>query len=96
MADFGHDAHDHVARCPSSANPGSVYGRIEQFHVAQVEKRRVKVLQYLNSIPPEDAAQVGPCAFTALDLQNRIIVTASLLQVRSAIAADVADLGFRL
>ena len=96
MTDCGLDAHSHVARCPSNANPGTVYGRPEQFEAIHREKRRVQVLQYLNSLPPEDAAQVGPHAFAALDHQNRMIVTTSPLQVRSAIAVDIAALGFRL
>ncbi len=68
MADCGRDAHSHVKQCPSSANPGTYYGSVEQFEAVHREKRRVRVLQYLGSLPKEEADQVGPYIHVCLIL----------------------------
>jgi hypothetical protein len=64
LADCGRDAHPHVLQCPSSANPGTYYGTVEQFERTQKERRRNAVLQYLKSLPPEDAEKVRCAALT--------------------------------
>ncbi len=58
MADCGRDAHAHVRQCPSSANPGTYYGSVEEFERIHRNRRRIAVQQYLQSLPQEDAGKV--------------------------------------
>ncbi len=101
LVDCGRDAHPHVLQCPSSANPGSHHGTLEQFEKIQRERRRIAVQQYLESLPPEDAAQVCCVGSTGFALRNKhnlhcdvFLMNCFSRQVRAAIARDIADVGF--
>jgi hypothetical protein len=58
MADCGRDAHAHVRRCPSNANPGTYHGTVAQFDKTNKDRRRIAVQQFLHSLPQGDAEKV--------------------------------------
>ena len=58
MTDCGRDAHPHVRQCPSSAKPGDLFADFHEFEKIHRDRRRAAVLQFLKSLPPEDAVKV--------------------------------------
>ena len=71
MADCGRDAHPHVKQCPGSANPGSYHGSVEQFESTHRDRRRIAVLQYLASLPQDDAAKVRCACYNLRTTRER-------------------------
>jgi serine/threonine protein kinase len=58
LADCGNDAHAHVARCPQNGRNHEVFGKEEDFQVAQHQRRERMLREYLATVEAPIRAKV--------------------------------------